>query len=247
MNQERSKPTILITGASRGLGRALALELASPTRSLALVGRNAAALASVVAEAATRDGRALAVVADVAEARGIHRIAGEVLAQLGRVDVLVHNASELGPTPLRLLGDTDCEDFERVLQANVLGPFRLTKALLGGMALRRTGLLVHVSSDAAVEAYPTWGAYSVSKAASDHLSRLWAAELEAFGIRSIAIDPGEMDTAMHAAAVPDADRASLADPADVARVIGAAIRDSSSLRSGGRYTVRDGQLQEVRR
>ena len=111
---------------------------------------------------------------------------------------MIHNASELGPTPLRLLLDTECEDFERVLAVNLLGPFRLRRVIAGSMALRERGTIVHVSSDASVNAYSHWGAYSVSKAALDHLSRLWAAELGDRGVRSFSVDPGEMDTQMHA-------------------------------------------------
>jgi NAD(P)-dependent dehydrogenase (short-subunit alcohol dehydrogenase family) len=99
----------------------------------------------------------------------------------------------------------------------LLGPFRLTKAVAGSMVLRRRGTIVFVSSDASVNAYPNWGAYSVSKAAADHLARLLAAELGPHGVRSFSVDPGEMDTAMHRAALPDADPATLARPEAVAR------------------------------
>ena len=108
---------------------------------------------------------------------------------------------------------------------NVVGPFRLTKILAGSMALRGRGTVVFVSSDAAVEQYPRWGAYGASKAAADHMARVWAEELRDAGVRVVAVDPGEMDTRMHADAVPDADRATLARPADVARRLVAALRD----------------------
>ena len=99
---------------------------------------------------------------------------------LGGLDVLVNNASSLGPVPLRLLTDTDCEDVERALATNLLGPFRLTKALVGALAASaregRGALVLNVSSDAAVNAYPTWGAYGASKAALHHMTRIWDAE-----------------------------------------------------------------------
>jgi NAD(P)-dependent dehydrogenase (short-subunit alcohol dehydrogenase family) len=120
--------------------------------------------------------------------------------------------------------DTECEDFEQVLAVNLLGPFRLSRVIGGSMALRERGTIVHVSSDAAVNAYPNWGAYSVSKAALDHLARLFAAELGARGVRSFSVDPGEMDTRMHAAALPDADPSTLSRPAHVAVQIAALIR-----------------------
>jgi len=131
--------------------------------------------------------------------------------------------------------DTECEDLAAVLETNLVGPFRLTKILAGAMALRGAGTIVHLSSDAAVEPYPRWGAYGVSKAAQDHLSRILAAELADMGVRVFAIDPGEMDTKMHADAIPDADRAALQRPGDVAAKIVAMI--SSAAASGSRLSV----------
>ncbi len=143
----------------------------------------------------------------------------QALGELGGLDILVNNASDLGPTPLALLGDTDCEDLERALATNLIGPFRLTKALLGALSASaregRGAVVLNVSSDAAINAYPTWGAYSASKAALHHLSRIWDEELAAEGIRVLSVDPGDMDTPMHALAVPDADPATLKRP-DVA-------------------------------
>jgi NAD(P)-dependent dehydrogenase (short-subunit alcohol dehydrogenase family) len=223
----------LVTGASRGLGAALAHELASRGVKLALVARNQGSLEEVAAAIRQKGGVAYALPADVADKTAVHPLAGAAAALLGPIDILVHNASDLGPTPLRLLLDTDCEDLGRVLETNLVGPFRLTKIVAGSMALRRTGVIVHVSSDAAVAAYPRWGAYSVSKAASDHLARIWAAELGGLGVRSLAVDPGEMDTEMHAQAIPDADRTTLADPAAVARQI-ADIIEAESIPNGSR-------------
>ncbi len=144
---------------------------------------------------------------------------------IGEVDVLVNNAGALGPTPLRLLLDTDCEDLERALAVNVVGPFRLTKAVAGAMALRGRGLIVNVSSDAAVAAYERWGAYGASKAALEHLGRTLAVELEATGVRVLTVDPGEMDTRMHADAIPDADRSALSRPDDVAKLLARVLDD----------------------
>jgi NAD(P)-dependent dehydrogenase (short-subunit alcohol dehydrogenase family) len=149
----------------------------------------------------------------------------------------VHGASTLGPTPLRLLLDTECEDLDAVLQTNLVGPFRLTKIVAGAMALRGSGVVVHVSSDAAVAAYPRWGAYSVSKAAQDHLNRLWAAELAQTGVRFFSVDPGEMDTEMHAAAMPEADRGALARPEQIARRIARLVADAGRLENGARLSV----------
>jgi NAD(P)-dependent dehydrogenase (short-subunit alcohol dehydrogenase family) len=224
----------LVTGASRGLGRALAEQLAAAGARVVAIARHAGPLDDVVAGIRARGGAAHAIAADVADKDAVHRIAGQATALVGPLDLAIHNASTLGPVPLRLLLDTDCEDLAAVLEANLVGPFRLTKVVAGQMALRGRGTIVHVSSDAAVSAYPRWGAYGVSKAAQDHLSRILAAELEGTGVRVLAIDPGEMDTEMHAAAIPDADRAALARPADVAATILAMIRDAAHAPSGAR-------------
>jgi NAD(P)-dependent dehydrogenase (short-subunit alcohol dehydrogenase family) len=217
----------LITGASRGLGAALAAELGRQGAKLALVARGEEALGAVAAAIRAAGGEAHAIVADVGDKEEVYAIAGAAAALVGDLDVVVHNASELGPTPLALLADTACEDLERVLAVNLVGPFRLTKALAGPMLLRGHGLVVHVSSDAATAPYPRWGAYSASKAALDHLERIWAAELAGTGVRFFGVDPGEMDTAMHAAAIPDADPRALARPAAVARTVAAMIGDDS--------------------
>jgi NAD(P)-dependent dehydrogenase (short-subunit alcohol dehydrogenase family) len=156
---------------------------------------------------------------------------------VGPIELLVHNASTVGPVPLRLLLDTECEDLEQVLQVNLVGPFRLTKLVAGAMALRGSGLVVHISSDAAVAPYPRWGAYGVSKAAQDHLARILAAELTGAGVRFLTIDPGEMDTQMHADAMPEADRAALKKPDAVARVIVGMIRGAGRMESGARVEV----------
>src|SRR5215207_10952179 len=169
-----------------------------------------------------------AAAGDISDKQAVHRIAGQAQGLVGELDIVIHNASTLGPTPLRLLLDTECEDLAAVLETNLVGPFRLTKILAGAMALRGDGVLVHISSDAAVEAYPRWGAYGISKAAQDQLSRVLAAELADTGVRVLAIDPGEMDTKMHADAIPEADPASLQRPAEVAARIVAMIEDAAA-------------------
>jgi NAD(P)-dependent dehydrogenase (short-subunit alcohol dehydrogenase family) len=226
----------VITGASRGLGRALAVELAAAGARVVLVARASADLDAAVAAIRAAGGVAHALAADVGDKQAIHAIAGAAAALTGPIDLLIHNASTLGPTPLPLLLDTECEDFEHVLAVNLVGPFRLTRAIAGAMALRGGGLVVHITSDAATNAYPRWGAYGVSKAALEHLSRSWAAELGPLGVTLLTIDPGEMDTAMHAAAMPEADRTALARPEAVARAI-VALLTARRFASGERVTV----------
>ena len=211
---------VVITGGSRGLGAELAKELARRGARLALVARGEAKLNEVVEELRAAGGDAHAIVADVADKDQVYAIAGIAGSLLGSIDVVVHDASTLGPVPLRTLLETECEDLADVLETNLVGPFRLTKAFVGPMVLRgRGGLVLHMSSDAAVNGYPGWGAYGASKAALDHLARIWAAELADTGVRFLAVDPGDMDTEMHAAALPEADPSTLARPEDVARRI----------------------------
>jgi NAD(P)-dependent dehydrogenase (short-subunit alcohol dehydrogenase family) len=215
---------VAITGGTSGLGRALVTELTRRAAHVALIARTAGRVAEVAAAESAHG-----IVGDVANKHDIHRIALQVTGRLGGLDVLINNASDLGPVPLALLGDTECEDFERALITNVLGPFRLTKALLGALsASAREGkgaLVLNVTSDAAANAYPRWGAYGASKAALAHMTRIWNEELSAHGVRFIALDPGDMDTPMHAAAVPDADRSTLKPPALAARELADAICD----------------------
>ena len=233
----------LVTGASRGLGRALAEQLAARGARVALVARDPGTLGDVVAAIRGRGGDAHAVAGDISDKTAIHRIAGQAQGLVGEIAIAIHNASTLGPTPLRLLLDTECEDLSAVLETNLVGPFRLTKVLAGAMAIRGAGVIVHVSSDAAVEPYPRWGAYGASKAAQDHLSRILAAELDGTGVRVLAVDPGEMDTAMHAAAIPDADRTTLQAPAAVAARIVDMIEDDARAPSGARLVAPRWELQ----
>lgn len=224
----------VITGGSRGLGRALAIALAREGVRVVLVAREQRDLDRVV-EAIRKDGgEAWAIAADVGDKNAIYAIAGEAAALAGPIDILIQNASTLGPIPLRLLLDTDCEDLEHTLAVNLVGPFRLAKAIVGSMALRGRGLMLSITSDASVQAYANWGAYSISKAALDHLTRLFAAELDETGVRFLSVDPGDMDTEMHAAALPDADRSTLANPSDAAARIVEIIRRADELPNGAR-------------
>jgi len=220
---------VAITGGTSGLGLALVRHLLAEGAQVAFVARGREGVERVRREQPQSHG----IVGDVSLKEDIHPIAIQVLGTLGGLDVLVNNASSLGPMPLAPLADTECEDLELALATNVVGPFRLTKALLGALAASaregRAPLVVNISSDAAINAYPSWGAYGASKAALHHLSRIWNEELSAEGIRMISIDPGDMDTPLHAIAVPDADRSQLKSPetaaSEVVRLIAALVRD----------------------
>ena len=208
---------VAVTGGTSGLGLALVRALHARGAQVAFVARDAQRVQRVAAELPGTHG----IAGDIANKDDTHRIAMQITAALGGLDVLVNNASSLGPVPLALLADTDCEALEAALATNLVGPFRLTKALLGalGAAARegRKALVVNITSDAAVNAYPQWGAYGASKAALAHLGRIWDEELREHGVRVMNFDPGDMDTPLHALALPDADPATLKRPADSAR------------------------------
>lgn len=227
----------LVTGGSRGLGAALARALARRGARVVVAARESSALERVAREIRAAGGEVHALAADLGRKEDILPLAGAAAAVAGPIDLLVHNASTLGPVPLRPLLDTECEDFARALEVNLLGPFRLTRALAGSMALRGRGLVVAVTSDAAVVPYEGWGAYGASKAGLDHLMRIWAAELSAAGVRTLIVDPGEMDTAMHAAAMPDAEASGLAAPAGVAARLVELIEASETIASGARVEL----------
>ena len=216
---------VIVTGASRGLGAALARELAATGARQVLVARDSRALEQVAEDVRRRGGEAHPVVADLAEPEAALRIAGMTGALVGPPAIVVHNAGSLGPVPLRPLADTGDAAFEEAMATNVLGPFRLTRAVVGTMALRGQGAVVLISSDAATIAYPGWGAYGVSKAALEHLGRIWQEELAGTGVRFVTVDPGEMDTRMHRDAVPGADPATLLPPQTAATRVVQLLRE----------------------
>ena len=210
---------VAITGGTSGLGLALVRQLLDAGADVAFVARGRAGVARVSQERPEAHG----IVGDVSRKEDIHPIAIQVLGALNGLDVLVNNASSLGPVPLAPLADTACEELEHAFATNVLGPFRLTKALLGSLAAaaREGGapLVVNISSDAAITPYAGWGAYGATKAALAHLTRIWDGELTSEGIRVMSIDPGDMDTPLHALAIPEADRSSLKNPDQAAAEI----------------------------
>lgn len=229
---------VAVTGGTSGLGLALVKTLRDRSAAVAFVARSARNVGDVARQHAGTHG----IAGDVSRKDETHPIAMRIVAALGGLDVLVNNASSLGPVPLALLADTDCEDLENALATNLVGPFRLTKALLGALGASaregRPALVINITSDAAVTPYAGWGAYGASKAALAHLSRIWDEELQPHGVRVLAIDPGDMDTPLHALAVPDADPASLKQPDDAAREIVAVIEAFAEQRTPT-YASRD--------
>ena len=190
----------IITGSSKGLGRALAEALAARGWDLVLDARTEGVLAEAAAAAAAYGTRVEAVPGDVTDA--VHR--AELVAaagKLGGVDLLVSNASALGAEPLVRLEELTLDGLRRALEVNVVAALGLVQEALPLLRASGAGAVIAVSSDAAAEAYETWGGYGASKAALDHLAAVLAAEEP--GLRVWAVDPGDMGTDLYAAAVPD--------------------------------------------
>lgn len=206
---------VAVTGGTSGLGLALVERLAALGADVAFVARTPAAV-----ERTAQQTGAHGFVGDVGSKDDVYPLALQITGALGGLDVLINNASSLGPTPLALLADTQCEELAEALHVNVIAPFRLTKALFGALTASaregRGALVVNISSDAAVSAYPGWGAYGASKAALRHLTAIWGEETAGDGVRFLSYDPGDMDTPLHAVAVPDADPTTLKRPEDSA-------------------------------
>ena len=204
-------PVAIITGASKGLGRALAEALAGRGWDLVLDARTAEVLQETAAALATYGTRVEALPGDVTD--GGHR--AELVAaarDLGGVDLLVNNASALGAEPLVRLDALALDGLRRALEVNVVAALGLIQEALPLLRESPAGAVIGVSSDAAAEAYETWGGYGASKAALDHLSAVLGEEEP--GLRVWAVDPGDMGTDLYAAAVPD-DEDPRPDPAGV--------------------------------
>jgi NAD(P)-dependent dehydrogenase (short-subunit alcohol dehydrogenase family) len=223
-------PVAVITGASRGLGRALAAELAGRGWSLVLDARDEDALAA--AAASLPGGPHRSVPGDVTDHE--HRRAVVAAADaLGGADLLVNNASTLGASPLPSFAELDPATYARVLDVNVVAPMALVRDLLPGLR-DRGGRILDISSDAAVEPYETWGAYGSSKAALDHATRILAAEEPS--LRVYAVDPGDMRTELHQLAFPGED---ISDRAEPETVVPALLRLVSGDLPSGRYRASD--------
>ena len=225
--------TALITGASRGFGRALAERLAADGWNLTIDGRDATALAEARAAVdAAGPGTVVALAGDIADPVHVAALVNAA-AGLGRLELVVNNASTLGPSPLPHVAWLRTADLERVLATNVVAPLRVAQAALPHLR-QAHGTLVNISSDAAVEGYEGWGGYGASKAALEQLSRVLAAEEP--GVRIYWVDPGDMRTQMHQDAFPGEDISDRPEPAT--RVPGL-VRLVDERPPSGRYRVED--------
>lgn len=193
-------PVALITGGSAGLGKALANALADRGWSLIIDGRRVARLEHVVAELSERT-TVIGLAGNVTDPRHRDELAAAV-AGFGRLDLLVSNASTLGPSPLPSLMSLPLDGLRQAHEVNVVAPLALAQLVIPTL-VRSDGALLNISSDAAVASYPGWGAYGSAKAALDHLTATLAAEHPS--LRCYAVDPGDLRTDMHQAAFPDED------------------------------------------
>ena len=221
----------LVTGASRGFGRAVATTLAGRGWTLVVDARGETDLQAAQAWLAASP-RVAAIAGDITEAGHRERLADAVRAQ-ARLDLLLNNASELGPSPLPALARHPIDTLERVYSVNAVAPLALIQLVLPQIEAA-SGAIVNVTSDAAVEAYARWGGYGSSKAALDQLSRVLAVELPHLGV--YAFDPGDMRTAMHQLAFPGED---ISDRADPDSVVPALLRLIDERPASGRYRASD--------
>jgi NAD(P)-dependent dehydrogenase (short-subunit alcohol dehydrogenase family) len=196
-------PVALVTGASRGLGETLARLLSAEGYELVLTARGRTDLEAVASACRAGGRRVTAIPGDVAEAAHRERLRHAVEAR-GRLDLLVNNASELGPTPLPELVRYPLPELRRVLEVNLLAPVALVQELLPWLE-SSAGRVVNISSDAALGGYPGWGGYGASKAALDLISHTLGEELRSRRISVVSVDPGDLRTAMHQAAHPGQD------------------------------------------
>jgi NAD(P)-dependent dehydrogenase (short-subunit alcohol dehydrogenase family) len=230
MSRSETTNVAIVTGASRGFGRALTAALLGRGWTVVVDARRAAELAATAV--ALDSPRLIAIAGDVTDAS--HRAAlVDAAINAGPLSLLVNNASRLGPSPQPKLADYPAGDLRPVYDVNVFAPLALIQTALPAL-LQTHGVIVNLTSDAAIEAYQGWGGYGSSKAALDQLSAILAVENDA--VRIYAFDPGDMRTEMHQAAFPGED---ISDRADPESVVPAFLRLLDTRPTAGRYSAKD--------
>lgn len=228
---------VMITGASRGLGRALALACAEEGANLVINSRNADSLDPVAEEAESAGVEALAIPGDIARSTHVETLVDAAIERFGRIDVLINNAGILGPrVPIVEYPE---DEWRKVLEANLTGPFLLTRALIPHMP--EGGSIVNVTSGVSIEGRPNWGAYSVSKFGLEGLTQILAAELEERRIRVNSVDPGGMRTEMRAAAYPEEEPTTRITPEENTAVFLYLASDESRNVTGERFKAQEFQ------
>ncbi|CAN5675131.1 YciK family oxidoreductase [soil metagenome] len=227
----------LVTGASQGLGKALALAYAEEGARVVINSRSEGSIQPVAEEVEEKGAEVLAVAADVSEAGDVQRLVDAAVERFGRIDVLVNNAGVLGPRVEILEFPED--EWRKVIDANLTGPYLVSKAAIPHMP--EGASIINVVSGVSVEGRAEWGAYSVSKFGIEGLTQILAAELEERGIRVNAVDPGGMRTDMRAAAYPEEDPATKITPEENTDVFLYLASDESSGVTGERFKAQEFQ------
>ena len=241
MNRLKGKYA-LVTGGSQGLGRQLTIDFAREgAAGIAIVARHIKYLNEVRHQIHEihPSTEVLVIAADMSRQEDIERITAITLGEFkGRLDILVNNASTIGPSPMPYLLDYPVEDFRYVINTNLIGPFLMIKKVLPAM-IENGGSIINVTSDAGTIGYPGWGAYGISKFGLEGMSQTWAAELDGSEVRVNYVDPGNMNTAMHRAAEPDQDPTQWADPEEVTEVFIYLGSDESRNVNGKRFKAQE--------
>ena len=233
---QQSRPLALVTGASRGLGRALARGLADDGWRLILDARTNADLEAVAAD--LKNAVVAAIPGDVADPG--HRVElSRAVNEHGGLDLLVANASTLGPSPQPALADYPLDELRKVYEVNVLAPLALAQLLIPALTTRN-GTILNITSDASVEPYEGWGGYGSSKAALDQVSAILGAEQPS--LRVYAVDPGDMRTQMHQDAFPGEDISDLREPETV---VPALLELLQTRPKSGRYRASDFRTEQT--
>jgi NAD(P)-dependent dehydrogenase (short-subunit alcohol dehydrogenase family) len=227
----------MITGASQGLGRALALAYAKEGASIVINSRSEESIRPVAEEAESLGAEVLALMADVSKSADVERLVGAATQRFGRIDVLVNNAGLLGPRVA--IEEYPEDEWRRVIDANLTGPFLVSKAVIPHMP--EGGSIVNVVSGVSVEGRAEWGAYSVSKFGVEGLTQILSAELKERGIRVNAVDPGGMRTEMRAAAYPEEDPMTRIIPEENTEVFLYLADDESKDVTGERFKAQEFQ------
>ncbi|MBS8264236.1 SDR family NAD(P)-dependent oxidoreductase [Mesobacillus boroniphilus] len=235
---------VMITGVTQGLGKAMILRFAKEGAKLAVCARRAKELEKVKKEAESHGAEVLAVTADVSKPRDAEKFVALTIETFGRIDVLINNASILGPSPMPLLMDYPEEDFTEVIRVNSISPFLMARRVLPAMLIQGEGSVINVTSEAGHVGYAGWGAYGISKFAVEGLTQTWADELNGTSIRMNMVDPGEMDTEMHSLAVPDCNY-KLARPDDVVDVFLFLASEESNGVNGQRFEAQEFKREEL--
>jgi NAD(P)-dependent dehydrogenase (short-subunit alcohol dehydrogenase family) len=228
----------LVTGASQGLGRALALAFAREGASIVVNSRSEERIRPVAREAESLGAEVLALAADVSKSADVERLIGATVERFERIDVLVNNAGVLGPRVT--IEEYPEDEWRRVIDANLTGLFLVTKAAIPHMP--EGGSIINVVSGVSVEGRAGWGAYAVSKFGVEGITQILASELEGRRIRANAVDPGGMRTEMRAAAYPDEDPMTRITPEENTGVFINLASDQSRGVTGQRF-----KAQEFRR